>query len=74
MPSIYHKDFDVTEFIGEKLAGIRNINPEICPPVAKILKLLSFKFLLMDFIFPDPSIIINFIYLYLLAEYVACRR
>lgn len=25
MPEIYHKEFDVTEFIGESLAGIRNV-------------------------------------------------
>ena len=26
MPSIYHKDFDINEFIGEELAGIRGVN------------------------------------------------
>lgn len=25
MPDVYHKEFDITEFIGEKLAGIRNV-------------------------------------------------
>lgn len=25
MPEVYHKEFDITEFIGEKLAGIRNV-------------------------------------------------
>ena len=25
MPEVYHKEFDITEFIGEKLAEIRNV-------------------------------------------------
>ena len=26
MPNIYHKDFDITEFIGEELAKVRGVN------------------------------------------------